>query len=78
MKNDDKVVNIKNKEANTVASVGYDIHITMYNDTVTSYRDILGYQVGNQWVAVSLKDGTTYAHPASAIVLIQHTPSKAE
>lgn len=36
------------------------------------FKDIMGYQISSEWVAVSLKDGTTYAYPKSAIARIKH------
>lgn len=42
------------------------------------FEDILGYQMGSEWVAVSLKDGTTYVYPRTSIARIKHyiTPTK--
>lgn len=40
------------------------------------FKDIMGYQVNGDWVAVSLKDGTTYAYPASDISRIKHYITK--
>lgn len=40
------------------------------------FKDIMGYQVNGDWVAVSLKDGTTYAYPASNISRIKHFITK--
>lgn len=42
------------------------------------FEDILGYQMGSEWVAVSLKDGTTYVYPKTSIARIKHyiTPTK--
>lgn len=40
------------------------------------FKDIMGYQVNGDWVAVSLKDGTTYAYPASNISRIKHYITK--
>lgn len=36
------------------------------------FKDIMGYQMGSEWVAVSLKDGTTYVYPANTIARIKH------
>lgn len=36
------------------------------------FKDIMGYQISSDWVAVSLKDGTTYAYPKSSIARIKH------
>lgn len=36
------------------------------------FEDIMGYQVNADWVAVSLKDGTTYVYPASRVARIKH------
>lgn len=36
------------------------------------FQDIMGYQISSEWVAVSLKDGTTYAYPKSSIARIKH------
>lgn len=36
------------------------------------FKDIMGYQMGSEWVAVSLKDGTTYVYPANTISRIKH------
>ena len=42
------------------------------------FEDILGYQMGNEWVAVSLKDGSTYVYPRTSITRVKHyiTPTK--
>lgn len=36
------------------------------------FQDIMGYQISSEWVAVSLKDGTTYAYPKDSIARIKH------
>lgn len=41
------------------------------------FKDIAGYQINSNWVAVSLRDGTTYAYPAAHVVRIKHYNTKA-
>lgn len=36
------------------------------------FKDIMGYQISGEWVAISLKDGTTYVYPKTAIARIKH------
>lgn len=36
------------------------------------FQDIMGYQISAEWVAVSLKDGTTYVYPKSSVARIKH------
>lgn len=36
------------------------------------YEDIMGYQMNGDWVAISLKDGTTWVHPKEEIKLLKH------
>ncbi len=44
------------------------------------FKDIIGYQVNQNWVAVSTKDGSTYVYPADSIARIKHyfTPVEQE
>lgn len=44
------------------------------------FKDIIGYQVNQNWLAVSTKDGSTYVYPASSIARIKHyfTPVEQE
>ena len=39
------------------------------------FEDILGYQMGSEWVAVSLKDGSTYVYPRTSIARVKHYPT---
>lgn len=36
------------------------------------FKDIMGYQISGEWVAVSLKDGTTYVYPKGSIARVKH------
>lgn len=36
------------------------------------FMDIMGYQIGNEWVLVSLKDGTSYVYPSKLVTRIKH------
>ena len=36
------------------------------------FEDILGYQMNGEWVAVSLKNGSTYVYPRTSIARIKH------
>lgn len=40
------------------------------------FRDIAGYQVNGAWLAVSLKDGTTYAYPIANVSRFKHFNEK--
>lgn len=35
------------------------------------FKDIMGYQLGNEWLVVSIMDGTSYVYPASSIARIK-------
>jgi len=52
----------------------FDIEIHL-DDDVAFFYDILGYQIGSEWAAISMKDGTTFAYPCRKIALIKHYPS---
>lgn len=54
----------------------YSIEITMNDDAVHNFVNILGYQVNGDWVAVSLTDGSTYAYPAARVTRIKHYITK--
>lgn len=36
------------------------------------FKDIVGYQVNQEWVAVSLRDGSTYVYPADHVARLKH------
>lgn len=35
------------------------------------FKDIAGHQVGTTWVAVMLKDGTTYVYPTTSVARLK-------
>lgn len=42
------------------------------------FKDIAGYQVNGEWVAVTLKEGTSYVYPAKNINRLKHYNTKVE
>lgn len=50
----------------------YSIFIEFMNDTDITFDDIMGYQIAGEWVAVSMKNGTTHAYPKDTIVYLRH------
>lgn len=62
----------------------YNIELTFYGtynfeenknvDEVTTYEDIIGYQVSNTVVAIMTKDGETLVYPLDRLSKIRHFP----
>jgi hypothetical protein len=66
--------------------IPYDIEITFYPDWVDGeevqeviiYKDIIGYQVGNDVIAVVTKDGETLIYPLKNVKFVRHSPAQVE
>ena len=49
----------------------YNVRITLI-DGVREFEDIAGYNITGEWVAISLKDGSTTAIPRTEIMELFH------
>lgn len=47
-----------------------NISITFFSKKAVTFEDIIGHQVGANWVAVFTKDGSTKIYPAAGILEI--------
>lgn len=50
----------------------YNILISFYDRKAVEFKDIAGYQLNGDWVAVSMHDGTTHVYSASDVCYVQH------
>lgn len=66
------------QELKPVEQGNFSIVIDFLNDTHVEFTDILGYQVGSYWAAISMKDGSTYAYPTVTIRGLKHYPTPKE
>ena len=70
-KNDKKIVALAPQQAEgpcpaTAQNIRIDMVDKDYNDVAIEFKDIIGHQVGQHWVAV-LEKNTTHVYPASRI-----------
>lgn len=63
------------KELKPVEQGSYNIYIYFDDGDAKDFIDILGYQIGAAWIAISLKDGTTFAFPTTTVKSIKHYPN---
>lgn len=63
------------KELKPVEQGSYNIYIYFNDGEFEDFVDILGYQIGATWIAISLKDGTTFAFPTTTVKSIKHYPN---
>lgn len=50
----------------------YNIIIHFNDREAVEFKDIAGYQLNGDWVAVSIPDGTTHVYSASDVYYVQH------
>lgn len=62
------------KELKAVDNGRFDIVIYLNDNEIAQFEDILGYQIGSHWAAVSMKDGSTTAYPITRIKTVRHYP----
>lgn len=70
---------------NDQEKIPYNIELTFYGDydydldntpdEVVMYEDIIGYQVGNDVIAVVTKDGETLIYPLKRVQFVRHFPA---
>ena len=52
----------------------YDFDLEKHKEEITTYEDIIGYQVSNTVVAVMTKEGETLVYPLDRLSKIRHYP----
>jgi hypothetical protein len=71
MKN--KVIDIKEGKKEETGNFSLDIWFD--EGVLKTFIDIIGYQINTHWVAVSTKEGKTFAYPAANIAELIHYPT---
>lgn len=56
----------------TLMSELFNAALEQWNNEIVEYKDIAGYQLSGEWVAIMEKDGTTHAYPKSEIKHVKH------
>ena len=59
-----------------VEGKGYDVTLHMRDGKDLAFKDVAGWQLSSEWVAVMTKDGGTYAYRASTVDSASHTVSE--
>lgn len=62
----------KIKEDANIQLSPYSIEVELNDGEIYSYHNIMGYQVNQYIIAISMTDGSTYCFPLSGVRMLAH------
>jgi hypothetical protein len=68
----ENIVNINwSKYGKEASQQRHDLVVRTGVFSTVAYQDVLDYQIGPNWIAVSMKDGVVHFHPTNKITYIK-------